>query len=160
MTPAAAARRASMTGCVALGALILFLAACGSEATTSGGAMTPPRAQTQPQARSKPCPNRLSGFVAALDSLRRRLAIGLSYEQYAARIRNLRASYDELPVARLTIACLAQTGTPSEQALNRYVDAANTWGECLADVSCTTGAVEPVLQRKWRIASDFLAEAR
>jgi hypothetical protein len=163
MMPAApAARRLSTLGCAVLAAL--SLAACGSgggvAAETGDAALTPPTAQTRPQAPSRPCPGQLSGFVAALDSLRRQLAVGLNYEQYAVRIRDLRASYDEIPVARLTIGCLAQTGTPGERALNRYVDAANTWGECLADASCSTGAVEPVLQRKWRAASGFLAEAR
>ena len=92
--------------------------------------------------------------------MRHQLAVGLSYDQYAARVKSLRHGYDALPIDRLTIACLRTTGTPAEAALNKYVDAANTWGECLADASCTTAAIEPVLQRKWRIASHLLSEAQ
>jgi hypothetical protein len=52
------------------------------------------------------------------------------------------------------------TGTPSEQALNEYIDAANAWGECLADAACTTASIEPILQRKWRMASRLLSEVQ
>jgi hypothetical protein len=101
---------------------------------------------------------RLGGRRARRLGLRRQLAVGLSYEQYAARMKGLRASYGEIPVERLAIGCLASIGTPSERALDKYIDAANAWGECLADASCTTDSIEPVLQRKWRIASHFLSE--
>jgi hypothetical protein len=55
---------------------------------------------------------------------------------------------------------VAATGTPAEAALNRYIEATNAWGDCLADASCTTTTIEPVLQRKWRVASGFLKEAQ
>jgi hypothetical protein len=55
---------------------------------------------------------------------------------------------------------LSSTGTPGEKALNKYIDATNAWGECLADASCTTATIEPVLQHKWRRASGFLSEAQ
>lgn len=54
---------------------------------------------------------------------------------------------------------MTATGTPAEDALNRYIDAANAWGECLADASCATATIEPVLQRRWRLASRSLSAA-
>src|SRR5207342_3306041 len=100
----------------------------------------------------RPCPAQVGAFVESLDSLRRQLAVGLSYEEYAARVKSLRHSYDDLPIDRLGIGCLKTTGTSAEAALNEYIDAANAWGECLADASCDTATIEPVLQRKWREA--------
>jgi hypothetical protein len=92
--------------------------------------------------------------------LRRQLTVGLSYEQYAAKVKALRRSYDKLPIDRLLIDCVSAIGTPAEAALNRYINAANVWGECLADAACTTATIEPVLQRKWRVGSRLLSEAR
>ena len=94
-----------------------------------------------------------------METLRHQLAVGLSYEQYAARVKALRRDYDEIPTERLGLGCVTATGTPAEAALNKYADAANAWGECLADATCATATIEPVLQRKWRVASRLLGEA-
>jgi hypothetical protein len=92
--------------------------------------------------------------------LRSNLAVGLSYEQYAAEMHGIRTAYDEIPVKRLTIDCLATAGTPGEKALNQYIDAANAWGECLAEAGCDTASIEANLQSRWRVASRFLSEAQ
>ena len=141
---------------------MLLLAGCGEDGgATAGSAAAAP---AKPAAGGKEraavgCPSQLGAFVDSLHTLRRQLAIGLSYEQYAAQMKELRRSYNQLPIDRLTIACLAAIGTPAEAAFNKYIDAANAWGECLADASCTAVAIEPVLQRKWRVASGSLFEA-
>jgi hypothetical protein len=159
-----AARRPLPLGCVLAAAAALALSACGGGgAATAESTAASQRTASQPAAHApaaRPCPASLDALVRSLDHLRSRLAAGLSYEQYAAGMGALRISYDSVPVAHLTIDCLASTGTPAEKALNKYIDAANTWGECLADASCTTASVEPVLQRKWRLASDFLSQAQ
>jgi hypothetical protein len=163
MTPAPlAAHRLPLLGCTLAMAAALMLSACGGDgaATAENTATTQAERQTKVAAANhKPCPAGLTGFVGSLDRLRRQLAIGLSYEQYAAKVRALKGSYGQLPIKRLTIDCLATIGTPAEQALNKYIDATNAWGECLAEASCTTATIEPILQRKWRIASRFLSEA-
>jgi hypothetical protein len=163
MTPATpAARRLSLLGCALLGAAALLLSGCGDGGNaTAESAPTPP---TQRSARAGAsagarCPAQLSAFVKSLDTLREQLAVGLSYDQYTARVKGLHTRYDKLPIDRLAFGCIASTGTPGERAFDRYTDAANAWGECLADASCDTAAIEPVLQRKWRIADHFLAEA-
>jgi hypothetical protein len=172
MTPAPlSARRLPPLGCALAVLAALALSACGGDgaATAESGAAapegaTPARPKQQPKATparaARPCPAKVGTFVESLDRLRRRLAVGLSYEQYAAQMKGLRASYDQIPVGHLAIDCLTRTGSPAEKAFNHYIDAANAWGECLADASCTTAAIEPVLQRKWRVASGFLSEAR
>jgi hypothetical protein len=153
-------------GCVLGMAAMLLLTGCGDGTAATAGGNAP--AQTTAASRPAPpkpepatlgCPARVDAFVEAMASLRRQLAIGLSYEQYAARVKALRHDHERIPVDHLALACLRTTGTPAEAALNKYVDAANAWGECLADAACTTATIEPVLQRKWRLASHFLAEA-
>jgi hypothetical protein len=155
-----AARRLPLLGC-ALTAAALALSACGgdgaatTESTTGAAAEKP-----APRTAADPCPAKVETFAGSLERLRRQLAIGLSYEQYAAEMKGLRAAYGRIPVGHLTIDCLASGATAGERAFNKYVDAANAWGECLADAACTTATIEPVLQRKWRTASGFVSEAR
>jgi hypothetical protein len=167
-----AAARPILAGC-ALSA-VLILTACGgggsdpsakTDATVTSTAITTTtaeadakrRAQRQPTAG--PCQSELGSFVASMDSLRRRLAVGLTYDQYAAEVRGIRSTYLEIPVERVEIDCLDAVATPAERAFNRYVEAANDWGECVSEAGCSSETVEPVLQRRWRIASHFLAEA-
>ncbi len=164
MTPAPpAARRLPLLGC-ALAVVALTLPACGGGATDESGpgAATAVERGRQPRAGSgaEACPPEVDALLEALRALHKQLAIGLSYEQYAAKLEGPRERYDEIRVGRLAIDCLASTGTPGEQALNEYIDAANAWGECLADAACTTAAIEPALQRRWRLASRALSETR
>ena len=114
----------------------------------------------QIDAAASRCRSEVDGFLKAMATLRSNLAVGLSYEQYAAEMRRVGAAYGRLPLDRLTLECLAASGTPGEKALNQYIDAANTWGECLAEAACDTASIEPGLQRKWRVASRFLSEAQ
>lgn len=94
-----------------------------------------------------------------MDSLRRRLAVGVTYDQYLAEVRGIGSTYRKIAIDRVEIDCLTAVGTPAEKAFNRYIDAANEWGECVSEVGCSSAAVEPLLQRRWRIASHYLTEA-
>ena len=106
-----------------------------------------------------PCQGKLDGFLDSLDALRSRLVAGLSYGAYLREVRQIRAVYGQIPFDRLTLDCVAAVGTPSEKAFDRYIEAANVWGECLEEVGCDAYAVEPRLQHRWRIASHLLSEA-
>ncbi len=167
--------RLILTGCALLAVL---LAGCGGggPTTTAGTAATvasgstggPTTVPSKPRqdrgARATaspggPCQTQLGSFVASMDSLRRRLAVGLTYDQYVAEVRGIRSTYEKIPIDRVRIDCLSAVGTPAEQAFNRYIEAANDWGECVAEAGCSSTTVEPVLQRRWRIASHFLSGA-
>lgn len=106
------------------------------------------------------CQSQLGGFVGSMDGLRRRLAVGVTYDQYVAEVRGIRSTYGEIPTERLRIDCLTAVATPGEKAFNRYIEAANEWGECVSRLGCGSAEIEPVLQRRWRIASHFLSEAK
>jgi hypothetical protein len=95
-----------------------------------------------------------------MDGLRRRLAVGVTYDQYVAEVRGIRSTYGKIPIERLQIDCLTHVATPGEKAFNRYIEGANEWGECVSEPGCETASIEPVLQRRWRVASHFLSEAQ
>lgn len=95
-----------------------------------------------------------------MDSLRRRLAVGLTYDQYVAEVRGIGSTYRKILIERVEIDCLGAVGEPAETAFNRYIEAANDWGACVSEAGCGSAAVEPVLQRRWRIASHFLSQAK
>jgi len=106
------------------------------------------------------CRKMLGSFVDSMADLRRKLAVGISYRAYLREVRGLRAIYAAIPDGQLSLGCLLSAGTPGERALNRYMAAANEWGECLTTVACETATVEPRLQREWARASVLLSTAR
>jgi len=144
--------------------LALMLSACGEAGTTAAErpasattktAPSPPRAAA---ARSS-C-RQLRPFLGAMARLRDDLARGLSYDDYLREVQAVRSVYARVDARRLTAGCLLVSGGPAERALNLYIEATNTWGACLATVSCSTRSVEPELQRKWALAADHLASAQ
>lgn len=152
-----------MLGLASLCAAALAFSACGSgggSTTTEKTAATPAKQRGQIKPAGDPCQRQVGGFLRSMTALRSNLAVGLSYEQYAAEMHGVRAAYGKVPVEQLTLGCLYATGAPAEQALDKYTDAANAWGECLAAAGCTTASIEHALQRKWRVASHYLSEAR
>ncbi|MEX2448097.1 MAG: hypothetical protein WD404_05060 [Solirubrobacterales bacterium] len=154
---------ASIAVC-ALTAALLCLSACGDgegDGTAAGrgtGAEAERRGVADP---GKPrCARPLRRFVAALDSLRGTVAVGVTYDTYLARVREVRARYQRVPAGRLAVGCLLAAAAPAERALNSYLAAANTWGDCLADTSCRVEAIEAKLQRAWNRASNLLSQAQ
>lgn len=168
------AARVRLAGCTILAALLL--AGCGGDGEEEPSTVTlksreatrtekpqPARAKAKRQ-RPVPagdlCQSQLGSFVGSMDGLRRRLAVGVTYDQYVAEVRGIRSTYGEIPTQKLQIDCLTLVATPSEKAFNRYIEGANDWGECVSELRCDTATIEPVLQRRWRIASHFLTEAK
>ncbi|MDQ3724755.1 MAG: hypothetical protein M3335_02505 [Actinomycetota bacterium] len=151
-----------------------FLLGCGSDDPDSTSEMTISTPTTTTTAAEKPpperkrrhapagdlCQSQLGSFVGSMDGLRRRLAVGVTYDQYVAEVRGIRSTYGEIPIEKLGIGCLSGVGEPGEKALNRYIEGANDWGECVSEAGCDTATIEPVLQRRWRVASHFLGEAQ
>jgi hypothetical protein len=155
------ARRLRLFGCALLGAVALTLSACGGEGTTTDESVAnQPRETAVAAPGGKRCRAQVSGFLASMDTLRKRLEVGVTYEEYVDEMAAVRSTYDAIPVERLQIECLTSAGPPGERALNEYIDAANAWGECLAEVGCDAAAIEPRLQGEWRVAAHFLLAAQ
>lgn len=124
-----------------------------------------PRKQERPTKRRRPpggdlCQSQVGSFIGSMDSLRRRLAVGVTYDQYIDEVDAVRSTYRDVPADQLRIDCVGTVGVPAEKAFNRYIEAANDWGDCVSELGCGSAEVEPVLQQRWRIASHFLSEAQ
>jgi hypothetical protein len=170
-----AAARLPVVSCVILVALLI--GGCGGdgedgttaatlksrEATSAGKPATKGdkgKQARRPVPAGDLCQSQLGSFVGSMDGLRRRLAVGVTYDQYVAEVRGIRSTYGEIPIRKLQIDCLTLVATPAEKAFNRYIEGANSWGGCVSELGCGTSTIEPVLQRRWRIASHFLSEAQ
>jgi hypothetical protein len=145
--------------------LALMLSACGEDGTSAAekpaSAMststTAPAPSVAPAASS--C-GQLRGFVGSMAKLRDQLARGLSYDDYLREVQGVRSIYAEIDAGKLSVGCLLASGGPAERAFNLYIDATNTWGDCLATASCNTRSIEPELQRKWALAAHQLTVAQ
>jgi hypothetical protein len=156
--------------CALVVALLVSGCGGGDPETTSGATATsrsitttpsepPPKRDGRAPAGER-CQSQTGSFVGSMDGLRRRLAVGVTYDQYVAEVRGIRSTYGEIPIEKLRIDCLTLVATPAEKAFNRYIEGANDWGECVSELGCGTASIEPVLQRRWRVASHFLSEAQ
>jgi hypothetical protein len=156
-----AAARLILAGCALLATLLLC--GCGGGGSdgreTTAATVTSDAVPKHEKPAAGPCQGQLGSFVASMDSLRRRLAVGVTYDQYVAEVRGIRSTYRKIPTERVEIGCLDAVGTPAERAFNRYIGAANDWGECVSEAGCSSETVEPALQRHWRIASHLLSAA-
>jgi hypothetical protein len=109
---------------------------------------------------SSDCQKQLGEFVGRMTDLRQALLAGLSYAEYVVRVRAIRDAYEAVPVKKLDASCLDGPAGDAEDAFNQYLRAANTWGECAGTAGCAASEIEGKLQRRWRIASKSLDEAR
>ncbi|HEX6665528.1 MAG TPA: hypothetical protein VF081_02920 [Solirubrobacterales bacterium] len=146
--------------------LALGASGCGGEGQPAGdaSALAGPTADAGAATRSAPspaarCATQLRGFLASMDRLRERLVVGVSYRQYIGELKAVRVPYDKLPVGRLAAECLTAAAAPAERSLNKYLEAANVWGECVEVPGCRSSSIEPELQRKWRQGADLLSSA-
>jgi hypothetical protein len=143
--------------------LALISSSCGEDGTTAAdNAAGATKKVSAPPVHVAPVRNacrELRPLVGSMASLRDHLARGLSYDDYLHQVQRVRTVYARIDVEKLSAGCLLASGGPAERALNLYIDATNTWGDCLATVSCNTRTVEPKLQRKWALAAHQLASA-
>jgi len=167
---------------LALAALLaLALPGCGEDGAATGAAAGPPAGGAGPASAPAPAPagaragaaaatprpggsarcrRSLGGFLDAIESLANAAAVGLDYERYLDTLNRVRGTYARVGAERLDLVCLARVAGPAEAALNLYVDAANEWGECLAEGPCELDSIEARVQRRWGRASTRLAQAR
>jgi hypothetical protein len=139
------------------------LAGCGGgvDETASAGAANQQNARSERGGGGTDprCLNQLGGLLGSLDRLRDQLVAGVTYEQYVAELNDVRAAYAKLPLKRLGLDCLSRVGTTAERSLNRHIEAAEIWSECVEVPGCQSSSVEAKLQRKWRQGSSLLSRA-
>jgi hypothetical protein len=149
--------------------MVLALASCGGGGGSSSAetvAAKPPPIKVAEAAPKKKAPNpghceaRIGEFVGRMNDLRQSLLAGLSYAEYVVRVRAIRDAYEAVPVKKLGASCLEGPAGEAEDALNQYLRAANTWGDCAGTAGCAASEIEGKLQRRWRSASKSLEEAK
>jgi hypothetical protein len=149
--------------------LALILPGCGGEQKAAAGEnaeaprpapATVGESGAHPPREAAQCHHRLAGLLDSAESLNNVLAVGLGYEDYLSAVNHVRSTYAPLEAGRLPLVCLTRVASPAEQALNTYIDAANTWGNCLASTSCDPESIEPKLQHGWARASALLTRAQ
>jgi hypothetical protein len=147
---------------VLIGAMALTLSACGGESSTtsSGATAAKPRKQAKDPATAEGCPSQLNDFLDSMNALRRRLAVGVTYDEYVKEMNEVRGAYDDVPVEQMGLACLTGAASPGERALNEYIGAANAWGDCLAKAGCDAATIESRLRGEWQVASHFLSASQ
>jgi hypothetical protein len=121
-------------------------------------ALALPASADQPQTAR--CGQVLGDLLDTTESLDNLVAVGVDYESHLSAVNHVRAAYAEVEAGELPLPCLVEVAAPTERALNAYIDAANTWGECLADAACEDESVEPELQRLWARARAQIASAQ
>lgn len=144
--------------------LSLALAACGGGGSSTQAETTikAKEAKIVHQVTTKTigCESRIGEFVSRMDDLRQALLAGLNYSEYVVRVKAIRDAYEAVPVDKLGLECLGGAAGEAEAAFNQYLRAANLWGECAGTAGCAASSVEARLQRRWRIASKSLEEAK
>jgi hypothetical protein len=153
--------RQDLCAILLLGIAALALFGCGggdaTTATRTDASVPPEKPNGYRTGRSgRNCG--LKPLLQALNTLESGLVAGLGYEQYFEEVREARSAYESVPIEKLELPCLT-VGSPAEKALNQYIEAANVWRECRADVRCGSYSIEPRLQRKWRVATHYIALA-
>jgi hypothetical protein len=107
------------------------------------------------------CQSQLGGLISAEEDLEGRLSgAGLTEADYMSHVGDVSAAHAQVPFKQLQLSCVTNAGVPAENALNAYVSAANTWNDCVTDLSCSTDSIDPQLQAQWNKASAQLASAK
>jgi hypothetical protein len=155
----------------ALIVLAVALAGCGGGiapgADTGSATSTPVTGKTyEPATTPAPeptvsvtCPQAVLDLVDSLNDLNSRLTVGLKQDDYNDRVGDAKVTYDKLNVDDIDAVCATRVAVKAESALNAYIDANNTWNDCIVDPACDGGdPLTKKLQKKWSEASDLLAE--
>lgn len=158
-----------LIGCLIVAVLALNAIGCGGQAPaapkTTGATQAEKiakqaREPAKQRADGGSCKAQVGGFLDAMDTLRNRLEVGLTYEQYVDEVRGIKAAYAGIPTDRLAIDCLIGVGTPGEKSFDVYIAASRYWAECAAAVSCQSSSIETRLQQEWKVASGLLSKAQ
>jgi hypothetical protein len=107
------------------------------------------------------CQSQTGGLISAEEDLEGRLSgAGLTEADYLSRVGDVSAAYGQVPTNQLQASCLVNVGLPAENAMNAYVNAANTWNNCISDFNCSQDSINSQLQAQWSKASFQLGDAK
>jgi hypothetical protein len=102
------------------------------------------------------CETATSDLAASLDSLHEGLSTsgGMTFSDYSSKVDSASTAYDSAGTSNLSPRCHDQVAEQFRLALNNYIDANNTWKDCLNNFYCSTSSIDPQLQDHWSSATD------
>ena len=113
-----------------------------------------------PIASAAVCEERLGKFRKALVELDEQMAIDIGYDDYEARVSDLKVLWESVDVRALEHGmpeCWA-VAYAGWDALFEYMEASDLWTDCWQNVSCRTGETEqPLLFENWQRAAASVA---
>jgi hypothetical protein len=113
------------------------------------------------QAKAAECESLLGGLLTSLEDLDSRLTgVGVNYQDYLQRVGDVSAAYGQVAIPQLPAECLTNVGIHAEGAMNAYIEAGDTWSDCVGDFGCDIDAIDPELQERWVKASGLVDNAR
>ena len=125
------------------------------------------RAEAQKQAAARAaaaaalCQQQVGGLLSAEEDLDGRLSgSGMTEADYISRVGDVSAAYRQISIKDLKSGCLTNVGIPTESAMNAYIDASNTWNNCITDFNCNVDSITPELQGKWAKATVLINQAK
>lgn len=116
-------------------------------------------AEARAERLASECDRQLGEFLELIGDLDSRLSVGLAYQDYSTRVGDVLSEYDRIEFKALGLECGTTVGIPAENAMRHYVNAHDTWGDCVADFDCDTDSIDPELQRHWATAANLLERA-
>ena len=112
----------------------------------------------------KECSSMLGDFDDSLSSINSRLSVGLPFVDYSKAVGDATVSHDAV-VKKATAAggisddCIIKVATPLENALKAYVNAYNTWNDCIGEDYCTfDGDTLAKAQKAWTRADTLVTK--
>ena len=117
-------------------------------------------ALAEAQAEQATCQSQVGALIAKERELESLLnGVGLAFDEYSDKVGEVSVAYGTIPIDDLSAQCLTRVGIHSEKAMNNWVEAGDTWNDCVTDLYCENDSIDPELQADWLIASDELRKA-
>lgn len=142
---------------------LVLLAACGGDSGPTEAQKRKrreARREAELQVLHDECEEEFDPFLSELQELDSRLGVGLDYDEYGDKVGDIQVAYDDLDIKSMDQRCINEVGIPAEDAFNAYLDAHQTWEECIDRLSCDMDKEAlPKMQKKWAEATDLLTKA-
>lgn len=112
------------------------------------------------RAEYEACVDEMSPLHEDLSTLDARLDVGLDLDEYSDLLGNASVSYDAMDIDAPQPDCISDVGVPLENALNKYIDIASTWNDCIwEDTYCTMDDIDAKMQLAWMRSSRLIEKA-
>jgi hypothetical protein len=106
------------------------------------------------------CVDEMSPILEDLSTLDARLDVGLDLDEYSDLLGAASVSYDAMDIDAPEPDCISDVGVPLENALNKYIEIASTWNDCIwEDTYCSMDNIDAEMQLAWLKSSQLIDKA-